>query len=437
MSSTDHGARRLEALTPEQEALLARVRDEWLRIGLATGPADQPAAEEGVRQAYQAAGLPSPARMVWVDSPLAGAIAISMLCALDLSDHVPDLYWRAVRERLRRDLEASVWVQPSLGLSPAGQGRAADRFGTPIGRGVQWRVVEPVRCAVLSEVHDRLGRSASASLRRVVEGPVATRVSGQLTGQLLDLVRQTMEPVEPVLWPFLVDPQGFDGDVDDDGLDDDRDWALPDPLRGARGQHDADWLARAAGLRAIVPGVLDHRGLDALMLVARSAGWWWPFEHLAILTERPTAVRQDAQGRLHHADGPAIAYPDGFAIWAWHGVSVPRQVIERPEQLTVQQIRDEPRVAVRQVMLERYGSERYLRNAAAERVSHDDVGTLWSAPLGAEGLVVVEVRNSTPEPDGRYTTYWLRVPPEVRTAHEAVAWTFGLSADDYHPILET
>jgi hypothetical protein len=425
MSPTDPASRRLEALSPEQEALLAPVRDEWLRIGLATGPADRPAAEEGVCHAYQAAGLPSPGRMVWVGSPLAGVIAASMLCALDLSDHVPDLYWGAVREQLQDQLRASAWVQPSLGLSCAGEGRAADRFGTPMGREVRQRIVEPVRCAVMYELHDRLGRSASASLRQVVEGPVGTRVSSQLGGRLHELIRQAMEPA---LWPFLVDDDGFDGDAD---------WALPHPLRGVQGQHDADWLARGAALRAIVPSALDNPGLDGLMRVARSAGWWWPFEHLAILSERPTALHQDAQGQLHHAGGPAIVYPDGFAVWAWHGVSVSPQVIERPERLTVQQICNQPSVAVREVMLERYGCERYLRNAGAEWVSHDDVGTLWSATLGDERLVVVEVRNSTPEPDGRYTTYWLRVPPEVRTAREAVAWTFGLTADDYHPIIET
>jgi hypothetical protein len=29
------------------------------------------------------------------------------------------------------------------------------------------------------------------------------------------------------------------------------------------------------------------------------------------------------------------------------------------------------------------------------------------------------------------------VPPELRTAHEAVAWTFGLSGEEYHPALES
>ena len=33
--------------------------------------------------------------------------------------------------------------------------------------------------------------------------------------------------------------------------------------------------------------------------------------------------------------------------------------------------------------------------------------------------------------------YMIRVPPTVRTAQEAVAWTFGLEAETYHPALES
>jgi hypothetical protein len=33
--------------------------------------------------------------------------------------------------------------------------------------------------------------------------------------------------------------------------------------------------------------------------------------------------------------------------------------------------------------------------------------------------------------------YWLRVPPQMQTAREAVAWTFDKSPDEYEPAFET
>jgi hypothetical protein len=97
-------------------------------------------------------------------------------------------------------------------------------------------------------------------------------------------------------------------------------------------------------------------------------------------------------------------------------------------------------------MIERYrhgedvsGAAAYVRDSGAERLDSDErFGTLWRRNVpGDEPIVMIEVVNATPEPDGRRKRYWLRVPPGTQTAHEAVAWTFGLSARDYTPAIET
>jgi hypothetical protein len=59
--------------------------------------------------------------------------------------------------------------------------------------------------------------------------------------------------------------------------------------------------------------------LAGMMRVARSAGWWWPFEHAVLLTERPTALHADEQHRLHRVDGPALSFADGWSVYAQHG----------------------------------------------------------------------------------------------------------------------
>jgi len=47
------------------------------------------------------------------------------------------------------------------------------------------------------------------------------------------------------------------------------------------------------------------------------------------------------------------------------------------------------------------------------------------------------VTNATPEPDGTVRQYVLRVPPTMTTAREAVAWTFGMDAEEYEPQMES
>jgi hypothetical protein len=127
-------------------------------------------------------------------------------------------------------------------------------------------------------------------------------------------------------------------------------------------------------------------------------------------------------------------------------VRVPRYVIEDPAQIDVARIGAETNAEIRRVMIERYrhgenvsGSAAYVRDSGAKRLDHDErFGTLWRRDLpNDEPIVMIEVINSTPEPDGRFKRYWLRVPPDTKTAHEAVAWTFGVPAKDYAPAVET
>ncbi|EGX59238.1 hypothetical protein SZN_13586 [Streptomyces zinciresistens K42] len=200
-------------------------------------------------------------------------------------------------------------------------------------------------------------------------------------------------------------------------------------LDAVLGQHDAPWLAAFPG---------DDGPLDALTAVCAGAGWWWPYARLAVLSERPVALHRDEAGRLDHGGGPALAYPDGFALHAWRGMPVPAAFIAELPTLTPERIRAEDNAELRRVMLEYYGYDRYLADSGARPLHQDETGILWRIDLvGDEPVVMVEVVNSTPEPDGTHRTYWLRVPPATRTAREGVAWTFGLQAEGYAPSAQT
>ncbi|MGW1891305.1 DUF6745 domain-containing protein [Streptomyces sp. NPDC002004] len=202
-------------------------------------------------------------------------------------------------------------------------------------------------------------------------------------------------------------------------------------LDAVLGQHDAAWLAAFEGRD-------DGGTLDGIAAVARAAGWWWPYEKAVVVCERPVELHRDEAGRLDRGDGPALAFPDGFALHAWRGMPVPAAFLGELAGLTPRRIREEENAELRRVMLEYYGYDRYLEESGAEPVQRDEAGVLWRIELdGDEPLVMVEVVNSTPEPDGTHRTYWLRVPPRTRTAREGVAWTFGLEEADYAPAKET
>ncbi|MBX9686417.1 MAG: hypothetical protein K2X27_06915 [Candidatus Obscuribacterales bacterium] len=146
----------------------------------------------------------------------------------------------------------------------------------------------------------------------------------------------------------------------------------------------------------------------------------------------------DPHGRLHAPNKAALVYEDGFKEYAWHGVIVDERIIENPDSITIEEIESTRNAEIRRVLIERYGEIRYLKDSGAEKIHEDDCGILYRKEIpGDEALLMVKVVNSSPEPDGSFKDYFLRVPPETRSAKQAVAWTFGLSEEEYQPIIES
>lgn len=161
-------------------------------------------------------------------------------------------------------------------------------------------------------------------------------------------------------------------------------------------------------------------------------------ENVAFVCEKPQVCTLDEGGRLHNAEGPALQFSDGFASHAWHGVIVDERIITHPDTITVEEIEGTNNIEMRRVLIERYGQPRYLEDTGATIVHQDEFGTLFHKVIpGDEPLAMVKVVNSSPEPDGSFKDYFLRVPPHIQTARQAVAWTFGFEEEEYEPRQET
>ena len=98
------------------------------------------------------------------------------------------------------------------------------------------------------------------------------------------------------------------------------------------------WLSYQAYLRALTdvcgwqPSGDIRERIDAYE-AAQGAGWWWPFDSFAMVSEAPTALHLDESGRLHCETEAAIAWGDEWALHFWHGVMVPAHWIEQRSTL--------------------------------------------------------------------------------------------------------
>src|SRR5574342_296384 len=105
--------------------------------------------------------------------------------------------------------------------------------------------------------------------------------------------------------------------------------------------------------------------------------------------------------------------------------------------ITPARIQSEPNAELRRVMIERIGAEAYLRMANAKVVNRDVdpmIGTLYRCDLADGPVQILEVLDGTH--DGKKheaKRYHLFVPPDMTSALQANAWTWGLEAKDYLP----
>jgi hypothetical protein len=163
------------------------------------------------------------------------------------------------------------------------------------------------------------------------------------------------------------------------------------------------------------------------------SGYWLGTDG-AVILRRPRRLCLDLEGRLHSATGTCLEYHDGWGLYAWHGVRVPERVILTPEQLTRQDWREAENVEVRRVVQERMG-ERFVAELGGTVIDRGPRGTLYEVALlddPEEVARYVQVRDGSTE-----RQYVLRIPPTIQTADEAVAWSFGMSVEEYRPAQET
>lgn len=193
-----------------------------------------------------------------------------------------------------------------------------------------------------------------------------------------------------------------------------------------------------AGVDDFCCSVLDYKisPMQQIMhTVNASLGWWYPYETYCFASERHSILNLDNEDNPHCEDGLAIGYPDGWGVYAWHGVRVPEWVIMQPQDITPDKIMSEQNAEISRVMLERYGQDNFIRDGGFSKVQSDDYGELYRIEFDNEDEPIVAVKVQDASTDREYFLY---VPPHIRSAHEGVAWTFGYdNVNDYQPKKET
>ena len=425
---------KIMKLTTEQEVRLEEWREEWLQVGLCTDPADRPRAQSAITAMYACLDKPAPI-FLWFDSPMSCQLVMHLLSQTELRDQLGDQLGGQLWGQLRGQLRDQLWGQLRDQLEDQLWGQLGDQLGDQLRDQLEGQLEGQLWGQLRGQLRGQLGGHLRDQLGDQLGGQLEGQLGGQLWGQLGDhLWGQLWDQLGSQLWDQLWDQLGSQKIQFKD-----TNWW---------GQHDAYWVAYYMFGREI--GVSYDaemsRRLDLHGEVCRSCMWFWLFEGLCILSDRPSEIHRDSRNNLHNLTGPAVGFRDGWGVWSSHGVRLRREIIEQPETITVKDCLEERNAEIRRVMIDQHDKidgRSYIVDAGGKMVdesidSKGELRQLWRISVARdEDIVKVRCINSTPEPDGSHKVYWLRVPPATKTAREGLAWTANVDPKFYEPLVET
>jgi len=395
---------------PDHQARLGEWADKWIANAMSTAPADQTAMRSAMAGLYDAANLEPPTRGVFVKSPMTAAIAGSIAAGVwwirDNPGQHAELFGHVVSEA---ELLAALRVACAV---------AMDR-GMAMLRGEEPRLSWPP-----AATEDATWAATEAATRDATRAATwdATRDATEAATEAATRAATGAATWDATVINFLLQCTSGWYRMHDGGSD----WSsYPAYL---------SFFDRVANLNLAVHDKWRHYEDAATNGASRMM-----HKRFWIVSDRQVSIHVDPQARLHHETGPARTWGDGWAIYAWHGVRVPADLIE--DGWDTARILKEPNAEVRRCAIERLGWERFVVDAGLAQVGENvpDPGNpghtlaLYDVP---EAIYDTAVRvlicdNATPERDGTRRRFGLTVPASMPDPVAAAAWTFGLNPSEY------
>ncbi|BAY86608.1 hypothetical protein NIES267_61180 [Calothrix parasitica NIES-267] len=355
----------IEKLTPEQEALIPIIRDEWIKIALDTSPTNKQKAEAAIKLAYQ--GCKPPKEILWFDNPLSAVI------------------WIASNRKSLGDFFQSNFVPDEV--SPCIQENIID---AAINSRVSCKVKQLIYVDVLDDIYC-----------------------------VLSNLRQILSDAIDDCFPYDIYEKDNYKDEDFEFIED----AIYNCPQGIWQIHE---LAYYAYFNAIG---IDFPQLIAWWSTARECGCWWCFENFAVVTPKPSEINLDEDYQLHAEGKPAVNY-DGFKIYANHGTIIPKKYGQiHPSKWKAEWLLSEKNAELRRILIQEIGYYRICQELQAVELDKWQEYTLLKINQNIDIESIHLLTMICPSTDNIHI---LRVPPDITSAREAMAWiNWGIHPEEF------
>lgn len=192
------------------------------------------------------------------------------------------------------------------------------------------------------------------------------------------------------------------------------------------------WKARIDFMRKDFPfskeGVVKIKNEEGRLHADNEPAW-----------KSPTRIIWYKDGRRHGIDADIF----GSITYYYENIRIPTkfyQAMKNPDLLTVEEVLRHPNAEVKYVGVKIIGYDKIKGHKNCKIINtckKTGMELFKIYNIFADPVCILKVINSTPELDGTFKDYFLTVPPTMKTAKEAVAWTFRMEPNDYAPSQET
>ena len=308
--------KKLETITPEQEALIPIVRKEWEDLFYKSrGIIDKPLFEKQIAWLYKTC-LQKEAPYIWYcESPLMCQLVINIL---NLGDNLRDNLGDNLGDNLWDNLGANLWDNLGDNL----KANLWDNLGANLRANLWANLWANLRDNLRANLWANLG----ANLRDNLRDNLRTNLWANLGANLRTNLKLDYNP--PSFW----------GNISDYG-----------------------WVAFYDYIQKLNYFEYDYDDFNNFKALLRSKVYdFIAFPSVVFVSSCPFEVHQETNKRLHNTEGPAIRFKDGYDVYAIHGRILPSWIWEKKDTITKEMFIGEKNSEIRAAMYSILGEKRVM-----------------------------------------------------------------------------
>ncbi|WP_242056908.1 MULTISPECIES: DUF6745 domain-containing protein [Oscillatoriales] len=420
----------VKKLTPEQEYLISVYQEKWERIALSIKPIDRIKATIALENAYRLIRNKKPKpKIIFFDSPFAALSYIASFIGEQLknttTEEFDSSFWSsslAIRdnselnlwEKLETKLWALYWKDPYNTQAEKVSWRSylwqqlKEQIGDELCEELEILLVEQTERRVWEQVEEHLVRKMieymGSKLKKIFQANIDLEVEVPL---------YSLEDAADRMLSGLIHNHFYHGAM--------RLWNLN------------SWNSRAAFVDFCFSALNCDGDREKWLLfqsLVKECNWVFPLENLFLVCDRPRILSFDNQQRLHAEGSAAIQYADGFSIYAYHGIILPEEYGKvHPDRWQAEWLLSEKNAELRRVLIQGIGYARICQELQPVELDNWQEYTLLKIDNDVDIEQIYMLKMTCPSTGYIHA---LRVPPNMRSAREAIKWVnWGIDPQEF------